>query len=422
MIMTSGHAKSRTAFAALALSGLLAILPAAASAEVQSPAAVQANQPAAAAIARSLAETSQKGLLLALMEKAPKLSDPKVVRIIGDRGPMLYEAVREASLETWNDARPHVEAILTHALAENFSADELAAGSAFLQGPDQGYAFEIYINKTTDEAKRKPLSDRAAAALARLESTDAGRRFVADATAKDGPIVKARLDLIAAIAPGWILRFSDKLDAAEAAHPHPLATDAFAPTAEDQALGVGVVHNFLGAIDPSVLEKAKPLIIAGMEKKMAERPDTKMPRPEWNVFMVDAMIDSLAHDRPAIELAFGRMLARLYSHDDLQALADFANGPGMDFLKRSMAERKPGEAPVEKTPEEKAALAALAKRDLLAKSLAHLGDFASNDPEKKDRMFAMVADVGLTWGPKLMRRFAVEAQALEEQKRAARGW
>jgi hypothetical protein len=123
-----------------------------------------------------------------------------------------------------------------------------------------------------------------------------------------------------------------------------------------------------------------------------------------------------------VELAFGRMLARLYDHDDLEALANFTNGPGLAYLKQSLAERKPGEAAPTKSPEVQAAMAELAKRDLTAKAIGQMANFASTDPEKKERVMALAIDLGLTLGPKVARRFATQAEALEAKTRAERGW
>ena len=358
----------------------------------------------------------------ALMAKAPKLDDPKTVKLFGDRAPALYGAVREATLESWTESKPHVEAILAHATAEHFSVEELRAGAAFAQGPDEAYALEIYRFETAEEGKQKPLSRPAAEALARLEATEAGRNFLHDATAKDGVLKQCRPDLVAAILPPWLLRFSDKVDAIEAARGGQLAPDAYAPSAEDQTLGVSIVHNFYGLIDDSMWNKAMPAVVAAMNKKMAERQNVTMPRPEWNGFFASAMIETLRDDKPAVELAFGRALARLYDHDDLKALADFTNGPGMGYLKRSSAGRKPGDSAPAKSPEEQAAMADLAKRDLTAKAMAQMANMASTDPEKRERLTALFIDLAVTLGPKVARRFATKAEALEAKTRADRGW
>lgn len=374
-------------------------------------------------IAHAWAQSAQSVLVDALMAKAPKLDDPKTVKLLGDRGPALYTSVREATLEAWTESKPHVEAILGHAMAEHFSLDELRAGAAFAQGPDEAYALEIFRFETAEQGKQKPLSKPAAEALARLDATDAGRQFLHDATGKDGLFKQCRPDLIAAILPPWLLRFSDKVDAVEAARGSQLAPDAYAPSADDQALGVSVVRDVYGLIDDSMWDKAMPAVVAAMNKKMAERQKVQMPRPEWNGFLAEAMLETLRDDKPAVEQAFGRALARLYDHDDLKALADFANGPGVRRLetKTGAGHAQDASAPAE-SAEEKAALADLKKRDLMAKAIAQFANFASTDPDKRQRMIALVLDIGVTLGPKVARRFATKAEALEAQTRAARGW
>ena len=402
--------------------------PAAAPAASAPTSAPTANAPApeattlAAQVSHAWAETAQSLVVGALMTKAPKLDDPKTVKLLGDRGPALYEAVREATLEAWTESKPRVESILTHAMAEQFSLEELRAGAAFAQGPDEAYALEIFRFETAEPGKQEALSKPAAAALARLEATEAGRKFLQDATAKDGLVKQRQPDLIAAILPPWLLRFSDKLEAVEAARGSLPAPDAYAPSADDQALGVSIVHSFYGLMDDSTWDKVMPAAVAAMNRKMAERQNVKMPRPEWNGFLAAAIVETLRDDKPTVELAFGRALARIYDHDDLKALADFTNGPGMGYLKRSGAERKAGEPAPAQSPDEKAAMATLAKHDLAVKAIGQMANLASTDPEKKERLMALFIDMGVTLGPKMARRFALKAEALETQTRAARGW
>lgn len=156
---------------------------------------------------------------------------------------------------------------------------------------------------------------------------------------------------------------------------------------------------------------------------MTEGRKVQMPRPAWNGFLAQAMLETLRDDKPAVELAFGRALARLYDHDDLEALADFANGPGLSRLeKKTGAGHTQDASDPPQSAEETAALADREKRDLMAKAIAQFANFASTDPEKQQRMIALVVDMGVTLGPKVARRFATKAEALEAQIRAACGW
>jgi hypothetical protein len=170
------------------------------------------------------------------------------------------------------------------------------------------------------------------------------------------------------------------------------------------------------------MDKAMPAVVAAVNKKMAERQNVNMPRPEWNGFVAIAILETLRDDKPEVELGIGRMLARLYDHDDLKALADFTDGPGMGYLKRSSAGRKTGDSAPAKSPEEQAAMADLAKRDLTAKAMAQMANMASTDPEKRERLRALFIDLAVTLGPKAGRRFATKAEALEAKTRTDRGW
>ncbi len=127
-------------------------------------------------------------------------------------GPLFIDALNE---EVDAD-EPQIEAMFAHALAKNFTADELKAGVTVLNDPTMELVFQA-------AAKHQPLPQHTGQPCARdcmkAMSSPAGASFMRK-FGNLGTILDAKMtrDIVIVIVPGMFTRFGEKAKAYELAH------------------------------------------------------------------------------------------------------------------------------------------------------------------------------------------------------------
>lgn len=129
--------------------------------------------------------------------------------------------------------------------------------------------------------------------------------------------------------------------AAADATPHP------PPTAEELRLGETIAH---------VLFKDADLGTWLTSRRAADQVFASVTeRPEWQALAKQAMTEELDQGRPDFDRAFGAVLARRFTLEELTAGAQLMQGPAGEAIARSMGARAAGRAPEPLLPEAKRA-------------------------------------------------------------------
>jgi hypothetical protein len=343
----------------------------------------------------------------------------KIASVTGPRGPEYIDDFFSALKETWPRVSENTEAILAHALAEKMSPAELRVGATFVQGPDGKYLLEIVQARTTKKAQT--LSPEAQAAMARLESTQVGRNFLARATTYEAFLKPYTADLIATIAPPILGRFCHKVLETNDKRLAADTSDSDPEFAKAHAAGAALINHWYAKMTPEEWDKARHRL----DDPMVKAQIAKIQRPEipegWMQAAVDASYEWLREDQAKIADEFGRFMARLYDAKEVEAFGRFIDGPYTDAVKKVAERAKAGQTmaanpkdPFAQAPELKQAfvdfLATPEGQSMKAKSM----DFKRLVPAVVDEF------VPLTAG--LLVRFADKTEKMQAEKRLARGW
>jgi len=371
--------------------------------------------------------------------RAP-FNDPAVT----ERVPGWIEAGRHAMFAAAADCKPRMEALLSHALAEHLSIEELRAGAKFMNSPGGQYAAQVYAHErptislppsptnspmakemtetvvAADARAHRPLPAAAQSALLQLKQTQAGRDFVSDTLNANVWLKDYKADYLWMVMGPMFLHFSEDLTVDQARRD---AAAKDAPTPEATALGVSVVHGAYAAVDDKAWTAFSNAMNAAVAKlPMAEFTKSGAP-PELIKLSFSSVLESFRYDQPAIEQSVGRALARLCSQDDLKALAEFMNGPAPAHFVAHMVAALPAAnggqpgAPPAAGPEVRAAMEKLAASGAQGRLSARL-----RDPAAKEQLVRIGIDAGVPIAAQFMHRLGVEIEKVNAERQASRGW
>ena len=370
----------------------------------------------------------------------PPFNDPALT----ERFPGWIEAGRHATFEAAADCKPRLEALLTHALAEHLSIEELRAGAKFINSPGGQYAAQVYAHErpttalpatltsnptgkamadtiaAADARAHRPLPGAAQAALLELKQTQAGRDFVSDTLNASVWLKDYRADYLWMVMGPMFLHVSEDL-AADQARRDAAAKDA--PTPAAIALGVSVMHGAYAAVDDTAWTAFSNAMNASLAKlPMADLTKSGAP-PELVKLSFASILESLRYDQPVIEKSVGRALARLYSEEDLKAWAEFMNGPApAHFVKAMLAAMpataggQPGAPPAE-MPEVRASVEKFKASGVQGRLSARL-----RDPAAKEQLIGIGIDAGVPIVAQMMHRIGEKTEKMNAERQAARGW
>jgi hypothetical protein len=382
-----------------------------ATATVPAPLPEEPVTPEKVALGTKIAGTAVDLIEPVIQSAFDKKIPPEQLAQLGDRGPGLRDAARDAVLDTLHEKRDEIASILGHALAKRMTLAELKAGARYVESPEARIVFEYYIQRANDEHLEKSAAVVKAEAL--LQSTPAGRRF-SSKFSSEALFKDAEVDFISAVVPSLCLHLADRLDAEEARHAEAAkAAGAPQPSPEAVALGEKVVHGVLGLIDDKTWDVLDKLMTTRLQEAMAKDKDVKIP-PEWAVALVQATIDTFRKDGPAIERLGGRALAEIYSTEELQAISDFVNGPAPRYFVKTLLAKVQGGTPEPQPAEVTAALEKFKSSGMADRLAEKLKD--------QEKLKAVGMDFGIGVAVIWLREFGHRTEAIETARRAARGW
>lgn len=179
----------------------------------------------------------------------------------------------------------------------------------------------------------------------------------------------------------------------------PAAASNQALSRHDQ-LAAELAQILFEAVDlDSVLRSKMPEMTAAMSSE-------KWFRPEWRPLLIEAMFEELEHDRPKIQLIFGRAIAKNMTEDELEAGRKFMSAAGTKRIMYASAHDLP--APTLTRPER-------AEIERIAATPAGRGfmqKMEKVDTKSDEALNAFVTELL----PGVFRRFGEKAEALEAQQ------
>ena len=370
-----------------------------------STAAERPATPETLALAAQLAPVYVEGIEVSLSPALINELGRQRLDALGERAPEYRRIIEESFREGFEACKPEIERIVIHAFATRFSVGELRAGAKFIETPSGRNAIEAMGRSAGGAPAAEP---GVAAALIHLESTSDGRGFLHGV----GVNLKSyEREMVAAVVPPILSRLADKIEISETRRAAAASAGPGAPTAESVALGVSISHDLYGLIDDKLWSKLDAIAVSSMTRSMEA---STAFRPKWAAIVGSTLIEALRQERPAVEQAAGRALAKLYTRDELDAISELGRSPAPAYFVTVGLAKAQGQTPAPPSPEVKASLEKFQASGWSRTIFLKLQD--------KAELRKIGVEVLIALAPGWLRRIGEQTAADEAAVEAARGW